>query len=423
VIAGGGTVCNRDPDAGRSPGDDIHQDTGDEMDARRKFRILQVGALSLWKDRGDSLHARELAFALRDADVEPILLNLPGPKAPADSELHEVRAPVFAIRFLRQLSWNVTGTIAGIAAVRRFGLDVVYSRMEPGIFVGLLVSLIGGRPLIVEINGLPTEDVRLYRPNNAALIGLTRIWERTMYGRASKVLGAVGYIRYIQNHFGVPEEKCIKAPLGVNTSVFTPLERLECLAKQGREDVPTVIWAGVISAWQGLAVLVDAVEIVAEGCPAVQFVVVGGGITEGWLRDEIDRRGLARKVSLVGQIPYGEVNEYLGCATVCVATFPGNRGDKGTISSLKTLTYLASGRPVVTNEMDEMGRQIQDAGAGLMVPPDDARPLAAAILTILGEDHATWRDRCAASRRLAESQTWRHKAEIIAGCLGEISGP
>ncbi|MBK6899950.1 MAG: glycosyltransferase [bacterium] len=126
----------------------------------------------------------------------------------------EVRAPVFAIRFLRQLSWNVTGTIAGIAAVRRFNPDVVYSRMEPGIFVGLWVSLICGRPLIVEINGLPTADVRLYRPNNTALIGLTRIWERTMYGRADRVLGAVGYIRFVQDHFGVPANKCIEAPLG-----------------------------------------------------------------------------------------------------------------------------------------------------------------------------------------------------------------
>jgi glycosyltransferase involved in cell wall biosynthesis len=133
--------------------------------------------------------------------------------------------------------------------------------------------------------------------------------------------------------------------------------------------------------------------------------------------------GLEDMVRFTGHVPYGEVGSYLGCATVCAATFPGERGDPGTISSLKIMTYLACGRPVMTSDMDEMGAVIRDAGAGDSVPPDDPGRLAAALVSLLREDEATWTRRGAAARRIAEQRTWRHKAARVAACLREVTGP
>lgn len=378
-----------------------------------RYRFLQVGALTLWSDRGDALHARELAYAFRERGAEPVLLNLPGPPAPNTSGFVEIRPPALPTRFLRQLSWNVLGTVAALVAMKRHQVKLIYSRMEPGIFVGVFAAAIGRCPLVVELNGLPSEDVRLYRPNNRLLLALTRAWERLMYRRAAMIVGAPGYIRYVQDHHGAAYEKCVVAPLGVNTEVFKPLDRRSCLKAKTIDDVPTVVWAGAIAGWQGLDTLVSAVEYVKDEIPGVLFILVGQGLLAPWLAGETARRGLGASVRLVGHVPYAAVNEYLGCASVCVGTFPGNRGDLGTISSLKTMTYLAAGRPVVTSAMDEMGPIIQSSGAGLEVPPDDAESLAVALKTLLKEDEAVWRGRCDASRKIAEDHTWGHKADTI----------
>jgi len=378
--------------------------------------------LPLWSDGGDSIHFRELAAAFREEGIDPMLLTLPGPESPSGSIFREIRVPVIRIRFLLQACWNILGTFKAIHAIRKHKLERIYSRLDPGMYVGLIAARLTGKPLVVEMNGLPTEDVRLYRPHNTLLLSMTRNWERAMYRAARLIVGAPGYVRYVGTHFGVPDSKCCSAPLGVNTEVFRPLDRIACLERTGLEDRPTVVWTGQLSPRQGLETLLGAARLVKRSIPDVRFLVVGDGTTRQLLGDRVREMGLDEVVRFVGHVPYEEVQHYLGCASVCVATFPGERGDPGTISYLKIMTYLACGRPVVTSDMDEMGAVICDEKAGDSVSPDDPEQLAAALVDLLEENASEWRQRCSAARGLAEQRTWKHKAALVADCLRGLLG-
>jgi len=287
-------------------------------------------------------------------------------------------------------------------------------------FVGLIAARMTGCPLIVEINGLPGVDVKLYRPHNGFLLSVTGFWERAMYSAAKLVVGAPGYIRYVQDHFNVPEDRCCVAPLGVNTEIFRPLDRDVCLNSTGLGNHPTIVWSGQVSGIQGLDTLFDAAIEINEAIPESRILVVGDGLQRKSLEEKARMLGLGEFVVFLGRVSYDEVLNYLGCATVCVATFPGERGELGAISSLKIMTYLACGRPVVTSDMDEMGAVIRDAGAGDSVPPDDPGRLATTLISLLQEDESTWMRRCVAARRLAEQRTWRHKAANVAACLRKV---
>lgn len=382
------------------------------------IKVLMIGALPLWADRGDSIHLREVAAALRDYNVTPVVLCMPGPPAPTGLDLTEVRVHPFRRRFAFQLSWNLMGILAAVRAIRAHRIDVIYSRLDPGMVVGWIASLLTQRPLVVEMNGLPTQDVKLYRPHNTFLLTLTRSWEKMMYRVAYAVVGAPGYIRYIGEHFKVPARKCCTVPLGINPDLFFPRDRQSCRQQLGLSDGPVAVWMGNLTVWQGLETLLEAAVLLKMHCPEGRLLLVGDGVSRHMCERMIREADLHSNVILIGHVPYNLVPVYLGAANVCVACFPGNRGGSGTISALKTVAYLACGRPVVTTAMDELGVVIDQAGAGYCVPPDNPTALADRLCSLLAESRAENDERCVqAAALIGTERTWKGAARRIAECL------
>ena len=82
--------------------------------------VLMMGALPLWADRGDSMHMREVALALRRRGVRVHMITLPGAPAPAGVDLSELCVRVPRSRFLFQAAWNVRAALAAVRTVRRY---------------------------------------------------------------------------------------------------------------------------------------------------------------------------------------------------------------------------------------------------------------------------------------------------------------
>ncbi len=376
------------------------------------MKVLQIGVLPLWEDRGDSIHLREMAFALKERGVEMRSLTLPSREG-ARGDLANPTVRVLDFRFLRQLSWNVLGTIAAVREIRQHRVDWVYSRLDPGMYAGWAAATLCRVPLAVEINGLIVEDVRLYRPHNRILLAMTRNYERMMFSAARLIVGSTGYSRYYGKRNPGLADRIVAAPLGVNTRLYKPASRRECRAELGLPERPTVVWIGTLSGLQGLDTLVGAAGRMAAELPDVNVLIVGSGPRSEVLRERIKEIGIERNCELVGPVPYTRTGRYIGAADVCVGTFPGERGEPGVISSLKILNYLASGRPVVTTAMDELGPEIAECGAGSCVEPDDESALATAILDVLRLPSSGWNAASVAARRLGVERDWSRKAEIV----------
>lgn len=390
--------------------------------AKKRLKILFVGVLPLWRDRGDAIHFRAIGVAMKERGVFVRFLCLTGPEAPEGVDLGEIRISIIQKRFLRQLTWNLFATIPGLLAVFKNHIDVIYSRPVKGAIVAWLVSKLTGRPLVVEINGLATEDLRLYRPHGPMLLAFSRFWEGLIYRSAKAIVAAPGYAKYLHEEFGIPFKKFCISPLGVNTDLFYPRPVDQCQTKHGFESTPTVVWVGNMAPWQGLKFLVQAAPIVRDSIPGAKFLLVGDGPDRLECEQLVKDLQIEDAVTFTGNVPHESVPEYIGVGNVCVAMFPGDRGKKGTISSMKTISYLACGRPVVTTEMDEMGEIIQKQGAGFMVPPDDPQALADRIIEILTEqqDKWTWRSRQAVNLTL-DGGSWDDSSDRIVARLADLA--
>ena len=288
----------------------------------------------------------------------------------------------------------------------------------------MLAARLTRKPLVVEMNGLPTEDLRLYRPNRV-VVPVARAWERLMYRSAAAIVAAPGYARYAHEVFGVPESKFQICPLGVDAGLFKALPTDVCRRELGISDVPTVVWIGVLSPWQGLQVLMRAAPLVRDSVPDARFVIVGDGPCIAACQAEATALGVADAFTFTGRVAHENVPTYINSADVCLSLRYGSGppvcAPEGSISALKTAVYLSCGRPVITTTFDEMGLRIQQRGAGFAVPPNDPRALAERLVQVLTESES---DRAGRSRQAkniaAEQGDWDTAAERIEALLRRL---
>jgi len=126
---------------------------------------------------------------------------------------------------------------------------------------------------------------------------------------------------------------------------------------------------------KGVADLIQAADPILRGCPEATIVVAGGGPLESRLRKDVVRRGLDRRVLLLGE-----------------------RADAGDLMSLFDVFVLPSlweglplvlieaaalGKPIVATRIDGTSEVIRDGETGLLVPSRDPGALAEAVLGLL----------------------------------------
>lgn len=172
-----------------------------------------------------------------------------------------------------------------------------------------------------------------------------------------------------------------------------------------RPDAPfRVLFIGYFRPEKGLDVLVDAFERVLEVQPRAELVVIGArdAVEDGAARElmeRIERVGRKGRIDLVGHVPFPEIFQAYADADVLVV--PSR--SEGTPRVL--IEARAFGCPVIASNVGGIPSSIDDGRDGLLVPPDDAAALAAAILRV--------HDDGAVRHRLVEGGLRRARATTV----------
>lgn len=146
-----------------------------------------------------------------------------------------------------------------------------------------------------------------------------------------------------------------------------------------------VVFAGNLGSVQALETVIDAATLLRD-TPDVHLVLVGSGSRDAWLRAEVARRGLTN-VRLPGRFPPDELPAILAQASALLVSLSRDPTLALTVPS-KVQAYLAAGRPVIAALDGEGARVVEEAGAGVSVPAEDAPALASAILRLRAMDGA-----------------------------------
>jgi colanic acid biosynthesis glycosyl transferase WcaI len=150
-----------------------------------------------------------------------------------------------------------------------------------------------------------------------------------------------------------------------------------------REEMPEgfkVVFAGNIGAIQSFETILGAAARLKDH-PEIHWVILGDGRMRPWVERRVRELGLWRRVHLLGRRPMETMPRYYALADALLVTLKKDPVISLTIPS-KTQPYLASGRSLVAALDGEGAAVIKEAGAGLVVPAEDAGALARAVLKL-----------------------------------------
>ena len=212
--------------------------------------------------------------------------------------------------------------------------------------------------ILVEMGGM-SESSPLYR--------LLRRLEHFLYTRADRVVYlAAGNRDYLIGE-GVPESRLTFIP----NSVAPTTPRLARDEARSRFDFRGVVaaYTGAHGLANGLELLLDASEDLAEHFPELMIVMMGDGSEKPRLVENAQRRGLTN-VRFDPPIAKRELPDFYAGVDVGVHVLRDVELFRHGVSPNKVVDYFAAGLPVVTNSPGEVGDLVERAQAGVVTSPD-----------------------------------------------------
>jgi glycosyltransferase involved in cell wall biosynthesis len=203
---------------------------------------------------------------------------------------------------------------------------------------------------------------------------------------------------------GVPEERLLVTPNGVDPEMFSP-ERHghEVRRRLGLEGKFVIGWVGSFRKFHGLDMALEAMKRIESEIPEATLLLVGDGLERAHVEDTVRDLDL-RNVVMTGTVGYLEIPEHVAAMDVAVIT------DRGAgsfhYSPLKLREYMAAGKTVIAPRIGEMARWLADGQDAVLVESGDIEGLAAAIQDLHGRPDLRARLGAAARRKILEQATW-----------------
>jgi glycosyltransferase involved in cell wall biosynthesis len=287
--------------------------------------------------------------------------------------------------------------------------------LHEGALIGQMARAAHHAPLLFDYQGSLTAEMTdhgFLRPSSLLRAPLTQM-ERTINRAADMIVTSTHHAaNRLRAQGTVDDERIACIPDAVDTHRFRPDalsadERRVLRAQLGiRPTDKVVVYLGLLAPYQGTDMLLQAAADVLRRVPDAFFLIMGFPGNERY-RVLAERLGIARRVSLPGQIPYLDAHRYLALGDVAVA--PKLSETEG---NQKIFNYLATGLPVVAFDTPASREILGDRAT--FATRGDAGSLAERLISLL-TDPAMARRTGLAGRTIAlQNFSWeRRGAELL----------
>jgi len=277
---------------------------------------------------------------------------------------------------------------------RRLQPHVLHAHLHEGAFIGAVVARHFRLPLVADLQGGLAGELSGHGWHGMASLA-AKFERRIVHAPDALLASSSALARDLTERWGVPSERVTTLLDGVDVERFHPHYDTAALRQHWRlGGKRVVIFLGVLTPYQGVDWLLDAVPQVVRQVPDVHFLLLGYPNEEHYRRLAA-QRGLARWVSLPGRLDYALAPQALCLGEIGVAPKLSPTEANG-----KIVNYMAAGLPVVASDTP-VNRELLGEW-GVYVPPGETETLAQALTSLL-EDEAHARRLGKALRERAET--------------------
>jgi putative colanic acid biosynthesis glycosyltransferase WcaI len=281
----------------------------------------------------------------------------------------------------------------------------------PPMTSGLVPGLLARRravPLVIHVQDLQLDAARelgiLRQP--LLLAGLARL-ELHLFRQARMVTTISGAMAARLAAKGLPPACLRVLPNWADLDEVRPGPRLNALRRElGLTSETVVLYAGNLGEKQGLEVILEAAAL-TRGEPSIRYLVAG----EGAARDRIKLRAQDLGLDNLTFLPLQSNKRLpllLAAADLHLVVQRQKAADL--VMPSKLTNIMAAGRPFIATagQATELARVTTESRAGALVPPEDGRALAQAVLRLAGDPGAR-KEMGVRARRYAEASWDRER--------------
>jgi L-malate glycosyltransferase len=217
---------------------------------------------------------------------------------------------------------------------------------------------------------------------------------RYTLSRSAAMLGDCDTIRNLAIGYGMPGNRIITFPWGIDLAHFSPVE------KSGLQEEGAPFTLLSTRGWEaiyGSEVLAQGFALAARRRPELRLVMLGNGSQAALLRHIFERAGVLGQVSFPGSIGFADLPGYHRRADLYLSA---SRSDGTSISLLEA---LACGTPALVSDIPGNREWITPGLEGWWFPDGDADALAEAILQAVAQ-RSRLQEMGREARRLAEQR-------------------
>ena len=388
------------------------------------MRVLHVLDRSLPLVAGYTSRAAAILEHQAALGLDPIALTSVRQEGEPTSEpIHGVmhhRTPTPAAR-TRLRGAPVASEVVEMAALWRriltlrqeVGLDLIHAHSP--ILCGLPAHAAARRlgvPSVYEIRAF-WEDAAEHRGQGrrgSARYATVRALETRLARSADAVVVICEGLRRDLLARGVPEDRVIVVPNGVDTARFTPRPRDEALAERyGFRGKLVIGYVGTLFRFEGVSLLLEALRRVLAARDDVRGLVVGSGEADQELRALHARLGLGDRVRITGKVPPDEAAQLYTLADVLAYPRERHRITE-LVTPLKPLEAMSMGKLVIGSDVGGLRELIRDGDTGLLFRAGDAAELERVLLRAVDDAGLRRRAGERARAHVMERRDWRKLA-------------
>ena len=379
------------------------------------------------RQSGYTIRSRETLRAQVGAGLEPFVVTpfgYPPPRSGATTpgiELvdgirhHRLQpgAPTDALALDEFLSR--TATLAAEVARRERPAIIQATSGHRGYEYALVGAALRGqlrRPLVYEVRGFLeaswTSEAGIAETAEAAET------TRRRYATEARVMAIADGITTIGMAMrdelvarGVPAEKIVVVPNGVDPEAFQPTEPdPELRARYGLGDRWVFGYVSNMDHFrEGHEVLIEATARLVAAGRSVACLLVGDGLLRARLEARVTAAGLRSSVIFTGKVPYDQVRAHYALLDAFVIARVPDRAARF-VTPLKPYEAMAIGLPLVVSDLPALTEIAAPDERGLAFPAGDSAALAATLERLIDQPRLS-ADLAAAGRAwvLAE-RTW-----------------
>ena len=377
---------------------------------------------------GISPHIFFLSKSLAKNGVKVHVVTCDFPDAPAHEVIDGVEvyridsyknpSPDFAT-WVYLMNLNMQKEAASIAAKLPDEIDVFHAHDWLVATAGIGLKHVFRKPLLVTMHSTEIGRRDGLHTTTEKMIHETEAW---LTYEAWRVVCCSDYMmQHVKWAFGLPNDKLVMVPNGVNLHVYDGSEKQGLIAFRRIFALPEekiVLYVGRLVYEKGIHILINAVPKVLEKVNA-KFVIVGSGYMKEQLSNIVKSMGLEHKVLFTGFVEEEDLLKLQKCADVSVV--PSLFEPFGIVA----LEAMAAKSPIVVSDTGGLSEIVDHDQTGIKAYPNNSDSLAWGITKILLDENFGNLVRENAYKKILEKNDWNKIAQqtrhVYEGILSEYS--